>query len=155
MPGPFINTGAFATRASDNDAVGPKDELGVWRFEAGKILRYVKSGALIPRYEAVTVDETVSTAALLGNQVLQTGTISEMLFGVADQATFANLSFGWVTVFGNATARVAAGTVPGAYLAASAATGVLSGLGASNMQVGALALQSGLSAGSAVYITTL
>lgn len=84
----------------------------MWRFEAGKILRYVRAGALIPRFESARYDFTVTTAALMGNQVLQTSAATDMFAGVAE-ATLASLNYGWITTYGPATARVVAGEVPG------------------------------------------
>ena len=155
MPGPYLNTGAFSTQIGTNDLVGPAEELGVWRFEGAKIVRYVKSGSLIPRYEPVRVDFTVSTAALIGHQVLQTDGATNMFFGVADNATFANLSFGWVTVYGPATARVDTLLIPGSPLGPSVTTGVLTIRNSSHFNAVAVAVQSGLSAGSAIFVTVL
>jgi len=154
-PGPYLNTGPFKTRITDNDAVGPVEELGVWRFEAGKILRYVKSGSLIPRFESCKFDTAVTTAALMGNQVLQCDGSTNMFAGVAE-STFANLSFGWVTLYGPATARVAALTIPGTPLGPDiTATGVLSVRNISHFNAAAVAVQSGLSMGSAVFVSGL
>lgn len=161
MAGPYFNTGVFSTRITDNDTVGPKEELGVWRYEAGKVLRYVKSGSLIPAYESVRLDHSVTTAALMGNQVVQTDGATNVFMGVAE-VTFANLSFGWITVYGPATARVAGpqadGTTSardGAPLGPSGNTGVLSIRNTSHFNAVAVAVQSGLSAGSAIFIRML
>lgn len=156
MSGPFLNTGIFQTKITDNDLIGPKEELGVWRYEAGKVLRYVKSGALIPAGECVKADVTVTTAALFGAQVLQCSAATDMFLGIAE-TTLASLSFGWVTIFGPATGRVAtAGNeVPGAAVGPSTNTGVLSVRNTSHWNAIAIAMQSGLSAGSAVFITDL
>lgn len=150
MPGPYLNSGIFQTRITDNDVVGPKEELGVWRYEAGKILKYVKSGALIPKLEGVRIDFTVTTAALMGNQVLSIDAPTSMLVGVAE-TTFASLSFGWVTVYGPATARVNPAAAAGNTLVPSTATGVLAPAVITGMAP-ALSLAAGLSGGSAVFV---
>lgn len=156
MPGPFLNTGAFGDLVTETHTV-PREELGVWRFEAGKILRYVKAGALIPRYEGVMWDENATaTAALFGNQVVQCIGESHLLLGIADQATFALNTYGWITAFGQATARVVTNTVPGNTLGIGTVTGVLARIQTStNFLPKAIAVQTGLSAGSAIFITSL
>lgn len=155
MPGPYLNTGLFDSKVTDNHTVGPKTELGVWRFEAGKILRYVKSAHAIDKNAAVKMDATVTTAALIGHQVGMTSAATDLLFGVAE-TTFAALSFGWVTVSGVATARVdslaAAGQPLGPH---QGNTGMLSFRSYSHFHAGAVALAAGLSGGSAVHINAL
>ena len=152
-PGPYLNTGPFRTAITANDAT-QQEELGVWRFEAGKILRYVRAGALIPRFESVRGQFDVTTAALMGNQVLQTSAATDIFFGVAE-TTLASLNFGWITTYGRATARVVAGEIPGSPLGPSSTTGVLTIRNTSHFNAVALALQSGLSAGSAIFIAML
>lgn len=154
MPGPYLNSGPFRTRISDTQVIGPIEELGVWRFDTGKVLRYVKAGALIPAGEAVKFDTTVSTVALLGNQVLQASGATDMFAGVAE-VTLPNLGFGWVTMYGPATARVVSALIPGSPLGPSGTTGVLDIRNSSHFNAVAVALQSGLSAGSAVFISVL
>lgn len=151
-PGPYLNVGPFKTRITANDTT-QQEELGVWRFEAGKVLRYVKAGALIPAGEAVKLDSSVTTAALMGHQVLQTSGATDMMLGIAE-VTLANLGFGWVTVYGPATGRVAT-TAAGAGIGPSANTGVLSISNTSHFNAAAIAMQTGLSAGSAVFISVL
>ena len=155
MPGPYLNIGVFQTKISDNDVIGPREELGVWRAEGSKIVRYVKSGSLIPQYESLRVDFTVTTAALMGNQVLQSDSQTSMFFGVADNATFANLSFGWVTMYGPATARVDTNLIPGSPLGPNSQTGVLTIRNSSHFNAVGVALQTGLSAGSAIFVNIL
>lgn len=156
MPGPYLNSGAFRTRISDTQAIGPAEELGVWRFEAGKILRYVKAGALIPAGESTKFDTSVVTGTplLMGAQVLQASGATDMFAGVAE-VTLPNLGFGWVTIYGPATARVVSATIPGSPLGPSGTTGVLDIRNSSHFNAVAVALQSGLSAGSAVFISVL
>ena len=153
MPGPYLNVGPFRSRVTDTHAIGPQEELGVWRFEAGKIYRYVKFGALIPAFEACRLDSTVTTAALFGNQVLQTSAATDMFMGIAE-VTGPNLAFGWITAYGNATGRVA-GEAAGSALGPSANTGVLSIRNTSHFNTSAIAAAAGLSMGSAVFIHVL
>ena len=154
-PGPYLNSGLFGGPGTQNDLVGPKEELGLWRFDAGRILRYVKSGSLIPRNEAVRLDFTATTAALIGRQVVQTDAPTNILFGIADNHTFANLSFGWVTVYGNATSRVTIDLASGIRLGPTATTGVLGVTQNSSFQGQAIALATGVSSGSAVHVCAL
>ena len=155
MPGPYLSQGAFKTRITANDTT-QQEELGIWRFEAGKILKYVKAGALIPAGEAVVLDSTVAGGSplLMGQQVLQVSAITNMIAGIAE-TTLASLNFGWITTYGPATARVVTNANPGVILGSSATTGVLSTWGVSNLHGMAVALQTGLSAGSAVFVTLL
>lgn len=148
-----MNIGALRTTITANDT-SQQEELGVWRFEAGRILRYVRAGALIPRFESVRGDFTVTTAALMGNQVLQTSGATDMFFGVAE-TTLASLNYGWITTYGPATARVDSALIPGSPLGPSSTTGVLTIRNTSHFNAVALALQSGLSMGSAVFIVVL
>ena len=138
--------------ATDTDEA--KEELGVWRFEGGKIYQYVKSGALIPAGESVVVDTSVTTAALIGRQVVTVQSATGLIRGIAE-VTLPNLGFGWVTKYGPATARVVTNANPGVALTSSSTTGVLSVWGVSNLDVAAIALQTGLSAGSAVFVQAL
>lgn len=149
MPGPYLNIGPFKTQITANDST-QQEELGVWRFEAGKVLRYVRAGALIPRGEALRLDST----ALDGSRVLQASGDTDMFMGIAE-ATLASLSFGWVTIYGPATARVTSLTIPGSSLGPSSTTGVLSIRNSSHFNAVAVAVASGLSAGSAIFITQL
>ena len=155
-PGPFLNQGVFGSPATETQTV-PAEELGVWRFEAGKILRYVKASALIPRYEAVGWDITATTtAALFGTQVLSAIGETGMLLGVADQATLPLNGYGWITAYGPATARVVTNELPGQRLGCGGQTGVLLRLQITTyFMPRAIAVQTGLSAGSAVFITVL
>ncbi len=152
MPGPYLSQGIFRTRITTTNTDAAQEELGIWRYEAGKVLRYVKAGALIPGGEAVKIDTTVTTAALMGNQVLQTSGRTDMLLGIAE-VTLPNLGFGWITCYGPATARVVTTTVPASALGPDSSTGVLQIRTATDFNAAAIALQSGLSAGSAVFIT--
>lgn len=112
---------------------------------------------MIPRYEAVRFDEAATaTAALFGNQVRATSGETDILLGIADNATFANLSYGWITCQGQATARVVTSTIPGARLAPGGSTGVLLTIQTTTyMLPKAIAVQTGLSAGSAIWVTAL
>ena len=153
MAGPYLNTGPFKTRITDTHAIGPQEELGVLRFEAGKILRYVKFGALVPAGESVRLDFSVTTAALMGAQVLQTSAATDMFMGISE-VTGPLLNFGWVTIYGPATGRVNLDAA-GSGLGPSGNTGVLSIRNSSHFNAVAIAMQTGLSAGSAVFISQL
>lgn len=160
MAGPYLNTGAFATKITATNAT-PQEELGIWRFEAAKILRYVKAGsAVIPAYEAVKQDTAVTgaTIALVGNQVVQTSSPTDLALGIAEVTLAAN-NYGWITCYGPATARVVGsggtGEQPGAALGPSTNTGVLSIRNSSHFNAAAIAVASGLSAGSAVFVRVL
>ena len=153
MPGPYLNQGAFRTRITDTATDAAQEELGIWRFDSGKILRYVKFGALVPRGESVKLDSSVTTAALMGVQVLQTSGATDMFMGIAE-VTGPLLGFGWVTIYGPATGRVNLDAA-GAGLGPSANTGVLSIRNTSHFNAAAIAMQTGLSAGSAVFISVL
>ena len=153
MSGPYLNTGPFKTKITANDTT-QQEELGVWRFEAGKVLRYVKASALIPAGEALKMDSSVTTAALMGMQVQASSGATDMFFGIAE-TTLAALNFGWVTIYGPATGRVVTADAAGAGLGPSANTGVLSIRNTSHFNAAAIAIQTGLSAGSAVFVSVL
>ena len=149
MAGPFLNTGVFQTRVTDTDTT-QKEELGVLRFEGAKLYRYSKAGALIPAYSALKLDTSVSTAA----QVVQTSTDTDMFFGIAE-VTIALNSFGWATIYGPATSRAQTGVVPGVALGTSNFTGVLGIRQVSHFSAAGLAVATGLSAGSSIFISVL
>lgn len=153
MAGPYLNQGAFSTRVTANDTT-QQEQLGVWRFEAGKILRYVRAAALIPAGEPCTADATITTAAWIGHNVLQTSAVTNTFFGIAE-TTLASGSFGWVTLYGPATARVDTNLIPGSPLGPSVTTGVLTIRNTSHFNAAAIALQTGLSAGSAIFVSVL
>src|SRR5882724_5539788 len=121
MPGPFLNSGIFQTRVTDTSTTA-QEELGVWRFENGKIYRYNKAGALLLAYQALKLDTT--TGGQLGAQVIQVTTDTDVFLGVAE-VTIALNSFGWITTYGPATCRVAVAAVPGVALGPANATGAL------------------------------
>jgi len=154
MPGPYTNIGGYQTRINANDTT-QREELGSWRYEAGKVLRYVKASAIIPSGAAVKIDTTVTTAALIGNQVILTIAPTDMCVGIAE-TTLSALNFGWITCYGPATASVSTqAAAPGQYVGPSSTSGVLAVASTSLFNAAAVALQSGLSAGSAVYVTVL
>ena len=153
MPGPYLNSGVYSTRVTDNDT-SQKEELGVLRFEGGKLYRYVKSGALIAAYSALKLDVSASTAAAAMTQAVQTSTDTDMFFGV-NEVTMALNSFGWITVYGPATARVTTGIVPGVALGTTNTTGILGIRQISHFSAAGLAVASGLSAGSPIFISVL
>src|SRR3990167_2936716 len=142
MPGPYLSTGQFRTRVTANDPE-QQEELGIWRFEAGKVLRYVKAGALIPAGEAVQVDSSVVSGSplLIGHQVIACAGATNVFAGVAE-STIASLRFGWVTTYGPATARVEA-LAPGSAIGPSGSTGVLTIRNTSHFNAVAVALASG------------
>src|SRR5690349_9914192 len=122
MPGPYLNSGIFQTKVTANDNT-QKEELGVLRFEGGKIYRYVKASSVIPIGEIVTADATVTTAALISYQVNQLSSVTNInVVGLAE-TTLAALNFGWITVYGPATGRVTTNTNPGTPLGAPAMGG--------------------------------
>jgi len=151
LPGPYLNQGAFRTRITQQDST-QEEELGIFRFEAGKILRYCRAGDLIPRFESVRLDTARHIS--VGGQVLQTSGVTNMFVGIAE-VTMAKDNFAWVTIYGPATGRVAAGEIPLSPLGPSANTGVLSIRNTSHFNAVAIAVESGLSAGSAVFISVL
>lgn len=162
MPGPYLNVGAWQTSVTANDAA-QKEELGVWRFEGAKIYRYVRAGAggVIPAGESVRLDHTAllsgASPGLMGAQVVQVDSSTAMFFGVAE-STLSAASYGWVTIYGPATARVVSLVIPGTAIGPSTAaglTGVLAVRDISHFNAVGLAVQTGLSAGSAVFINIL
>ena len=158
MAGPYLSTGSFKTRITSVDTTA-QEELGIWRWEAGKVLRYVKAGSLIQAFEPVRLDFTVAGGSplLLGNQVLPVSASTDVFMGIAE-VTMANLNFGWITVYGPATARVNTNEIPGAALGpsnAAGASGILAIRNSSHFSAVAVALQTGLSMGSAVFVTVL
>lgn len=153
MPGPYLNQGVFRTTVSQVDTT-PQEELGIWRFEAGKILRYVKANAAIPAGASVKADAPIVTAALMGNQVVGTTGVTDMLLGVME-TTLPLGQYGWITCFGPATAMVVTNTIPAQGLAPGASSGVLGIAATCNYNAAAVAIQTGLSAGSAIFITVL
>lgn len=124
----------------------------MWRFEAGKILRFVRAGDLIPRFESVRYD--AARHIDVGGQVLQTSGVTNMFVGIAE-VTMAKDNYAWVTIYGPATARVTTTTIPLSSLGPSADTGVLSIRNTSHFNAVALAVESGLSFGSAIFISVL
>ena len=154
-PGPYLNSGVFRTAVSANTAE-QQEEVGVWRFESGNIYRYMRAGALIPAYEAVSYDNSVVSGSplLLGNQVIAAIGETNLVLGIAE-TTLSSGNYGWITVYGPVTARVQTTVIPGRQLGAAGETGVLGIRTTSNYHQSALAVQTGLSAGSAVFLRAL
>jgi len=153
VPGPYLNQGIFRTRITGTDTTA-QEELGVFRYEAGKILRYVQAQLLVQAREPVRAQFDVTTAALMGNRVLASSAVTDMFFGIAE-VTLPALGFGWVTVYGPATARVDTAAIPGSPLGPSGTSGVLTIRNTSHFNAAAIALQTGLSAGSAIFISNM
>lgn len=162
-PGPYLNQGAFKTTISANDAT-PQEELGIWRFEAGKIYKYVKvtSSATSPIMAGAAVKSdsnfATQTAALAGNQVVFSSGVTNLVLGIAE-TTLAAANYGWLTCYGPATAMVVSNVIPDSLLGPSASTGVLGIIGSTSNIVGlnpmGITIQTGLSAGSAVFVSAL
>lgn len=153
MPGPYLNEGAFKTKVTDvvtsTDTVS-REELGIWRFDAGRILRFMQAGSNIFPGEAVTLN----TAVVAGTSVIQTSADTNLLFGVAEVSMPLNY-YGWVTIYGPATARAGVNVAIASGLGPNVATGVLTIRNTSHFNGAAIAMAAGVSSGSAVYITQL
>lgn len=111
---------------------------------------------MIPAFEVVTHDSTVTsaTAALVGNQVVQASGDTNMFLGIAE-VTMAGSNYGWITTYGPATARVVSAVIPMQPLGPGSSTGVLSIRNTSHFNAAALAVASGLSMGSTVFVSVL
>src|SRR5436189_6272956 len=95
--GPFLGSGSWITTVAANDST-QKEELGILRFEAGKVFKYVQ------------VSSAANIAA--GFAVEYTGTATGVRLAVASGQKIAGIAetalstsfFGWITVQGAANA---------------------------------------------------
>lgn len=121
----------------------------------------MQATSLVLQYTPVQIDVTTTTGLLMGAQVVAlnplqaqgTGGGSQMPFVGIAEATIPLNNFGWITVNGPATGRVVTSTIPGTYVGGGTVSGILGVANASQMFLAnAIALQTGLSAGSAIFI---
>lgn len=121
MPGPYLNVGIFEGPPSNIDSV-QKHEEGVLRYDAGRILQYVKFGANITANDWVQGDTTQFANPF---QVIQlAASVTQVPLGVA-QAGGTSGSWGWITREGPATANVATTAFAGSPLRPSGTAGRL------------------------------
>ena len=162
MAGPFLNQGAWRTTITAMDST-QQEELGALRFENGKGYKYVKATAA-----SIAASSAVSHSATTGTLVVLTPAAStataQCVSGIAETA-FTTSGFGWITVYGTATALVDTGAVAGVVLQAGTTAGTLAAVftisgaivttGGSNSNRIAEALTTGVVTGSSVFIRGL
>lgn len=118
MAGPFGIAGAFRTTLTQTDTTA-QEELGVLRLDSGRILKYVKANATTVNGNAMKYTGTTGTL------VTPTTASIDPLAGICETSIAAN-SFGWMTVYGPASASVdSANTAAGVALSASGTSGLL------------------------------
>lgn len=161
MAGPFLHSGAWVTAVTANDST-KKEELGALRWENGKIYRYVQaSAATITQYGAVRFTSTAGNVVALTSAVTTAAPCS--VAGIAETALTTSY-YGWITVFGVATALVDTSALIQEVLQAGGTAGTLcepitvgatTVTGVANSNKVAFALTTGVIAGSAVFIHAL
>ena len=148
--GPFLNTGGWKTLVTANDSTA-QEMLGSIRFENGKIFRYVLAGGTIAASDAVKSSGTTGTTV-----ITTTAAANQKVVGVAETA-ITNAQYGWITVYGKATCKVVVSTAAGAVLDADSGTaGTLKLAVSGDLNTGdAVAMETGVAAGSLVFLTCL
>src|SRR5687767_11542691 len=91
--GPFLNSGAWMTAVTAVDTTA-KEELGVLRFENGRVYKYVKAVDA-----AITAGFAAEYSGTTGTNVRLAVASAHMYAGVAE-TTLTSGSFGWLTVQG-------------------------------------------------------
>lgn len=162
MAGPFLHSGAWVTTVAANDTT-QREELGILRFEGAKIYRYVKMTG-----GAATAFEAASYAADTTTSIKQTPAAStaagQSVAGITESAITSG-SFGWLTVYGGATAKCDTAATVGLVLVPSTTAGVLAGrhtihgavatTGGNQVNNAAIALTTGVATGSSVFVNCL
>ena len=121
MSGPYFSVGIFEGPVSNIDSV-QKHEEGILRFDAGRILQYVKFGGNVIANDWVQRDGTQFANVF---QVIQlAASVTQVPQGVA-QYGGSNGSWGWITKEGPATANVATTAFAGSELRPSGTAGRL------------------------------
>jgi hypothetical protein len=124
MAGPFLNQGAWRTSITAMDST-QQEELGALRFENGKAYKYVKAtAASIAANSAASHSDTTGTLVVL-TPAASTAT-ARSVAGIAETA-FTTSGFGWLTVYGTATALVDTNAVQHVVLQAATTAGALAG----------------------------
>jgi hypothetical protein len=153
-PGPYLSEGIFEGPVSDIHSV-QKHELGILRFDAGRILKYVKFGAAVTPYSWAQLDNTQFTEA---NQVITlAASVTQIAVGVIEYGGSSG-SFGWMTIHGPATAKTATTAYAGAPLRASGTAGTagpLFGSAPTQLPTFGVAVATGVAAGSLVLVQCL
>lgn len=122
------------------------------RWENGKMYRYMKATTALTVNQAAALDTTTDNT---GNNVRPTAAVTDMLFGVAETAILIN-NFGWITVMGVASCKIATAATAGQFVSPSATAGVLiNQTTAGNDVNAAMALEAGAAANLAknIYLT--
>jgi hypothetical protein len=154
MSGPFLSAGVFYGPVSNIDS-SQLHELGSMRWDAGRILQYVKFGGNPAAYEWVQGDTAQFTQAY---QVIQlAASVTQTPLGVAEFGG-SNGSFGWITRLGPATAKVATTAFAGSELRPGGTAGTLGPIWTTApTQFGGygIAVATGVAAGSLVNVRCL
>ncbi len=156
MAGPFHPAVSIFEGAVSNVDGTQKAELGSLRFDAGRILQYVKYAATVPGvYEWCQTDTSQFTNVY---QVVQlAASVTQVPFGVCEYGASAG-SYGWVTRLGPATAKVATTAYAGSALRPGGTAGTLGPIWTSAPTQGAgfgVAVATGVAAGSLVSVRCL
>jgi hypothetical protein len=127
MPGPYFP--GYIVKGDVSDLSATQDhELGRLTFDAGRILQYVKFGSGVARYNWVGLDITADAGVNKPNTVMILGSSgTHTPIGVAEYGGTAS-SYGWVTRFGAATAKVGLVSVGCAGAPLTACSGVTGAL---------------------------
>lgn len=138
----------FPKHTSTTRDTTAKLTLGTVAYDdAGAEYRYVKAGAAIAQYDAVTFNGSASGF----DDVRKTSAVNQLVLGVAT-AAFNSNEYGFVQTRGVATVKVVDATAAKALLASTATAGVLGIAVNTDLQGrGACALVTGVSTGSAVF----
>jgi hypothetical protein len=140
MPGPFLSDGVFIGPVTSVDTT-QQNELGIMRWDASRILQYVKFNSYVTPNDWVQLDYPTGAVGGLTNaaaanafnyQVIDLqGNPTFCPWGVWEGPTIALGNFGWITRLGPATAKVSSTAIAGLDLRPAGVTGVLGAIGTS------------------------
>ena len=154
MSGPFLSAGIFSGPVSNIDLT-QQNELGMMRWDGGRILQYVKFGGSPAPYEWIQTDTAQFTQPY---QVIQlAASVTQVPLGVAEFGG-SNGSFGWITRLGPATAKVATTAFAGSELRPGGTAGTLGPIwttAPTSMGGFGIAVATGEAAGSLVNVRCL
>jgi hypothetical protein len=147
--GPFLGSGAWVTSVAANDST-QKEELGILRFENGKVFKYVQvsSAANIAANFAAEYTGT-STGVRLAVASAQ------KIAGIAETALSTSF-YGWITVQGLASAMCNSSVTAGNGLIVAGTAGMLTvATSASLARADAIALTTGLGSTAGTTATAI
>jgi hypothetical protein len=163
LAAPYLNIGAWVTTTTANTTT-VDETLGALRFDGGKVYRFARmTGGAATAGQAVTYVADSTTSVALCGSMTTANTTAALVAGIAETALTSG-NYGWITVYGPATALVNTGALINDALVPATTAGALTQQDTLYTAAGAgttgspqtvstvVALTTGVIAGSSVFV---